>query len=85
MRHAPQASQGYKLSKILQWAYDLEIDVEFTATETLNAVHKRLPRLTFRKGSKSISHVFNNLADSEEIEYFANQAAIKLLVKDLDL
>lgn len=85
MRSAPNASQGYKLSKILQWAYDLEIDVEFTATETLNAVHKRLPRITFKKGNKSVSHVFNNLADSDEIAYFANQAAIKLLVKDLEL
>ncbi len=85
MRNPPSASQGYKLSQVLQWAYDLEIDVEFTATETLNAVHKRLPRLTFRKGNRSISHVFNNLADSDELKYFANQAAIKLLIKELDL
>lgn len=77
--------QGSKLSKILQWAYDHGIDMEFSATESLNSKHKRLVRLTFRSGMNSMSHVFNNLADNEEIEWFANQAAIKLLIKDLEL
>lgn len=77
--------QGNKLAKILQWAYDMNIDMEFSTSNIGVNVKKRLVRVTFRKDMHYISHTFNNLNDSDEIKHFANQAAIRLLIKDLKL
>ena len=78
--------QGITLVKLLQWAYDHKLDIELTRyAEGLNVKNKGLQLLVIRNGPNAISHIFNSLNDTEEIEYFAKQAAIKLLIKDLEL